>query len=149
MQKTKLLELIAKHFMIDINRMDKAVILRKIVATVCSIISLKTRKETCNPRYVDDWSEEDFIIGHQDVVALILSECLGGKILYNQKYDYYWIKLTNGEYLHAMLFRLPSGSLLIADEELSLDEMITKNKDNVAERFNALKNKILEAFPNQ
>ena len=92
-------------------------------------------RDTCYYKFIWDDKNQPESAGHCRVVALIVNDYFGGKILFshvvgNPKYTHYWNKLTNGKEVD------------FTKDQFSQNLKFTKSK--IILRKQALDNKIIE-----
>lgn len=103
-------------------------------------------KETSYPPDSTKWSKNTPSIGQCAVTALIVNDLLGGKILFNRKFNHYWNELPNHEIIDLTIEQFGEETNMLEAEQIQRIELLNSRGSKTAktlERYKKLKSKVL------
>ncbi len=118
-------------------------VIEPMMQKLTEVVWIIAAKDTCSPDFFAEWSDDNPLIGHSDITALLAHDCFGGTINCDSNHNYFWLQ-TGGNLPFHTFAALKSGSLIVSHETKTAEEMILEDKNDVAKRHNIFKKRAIE-----
>lgn len=139
----QLTELLGKSIGMTSIFFDRGPIMERLAEKLKKTVFIISSKETCCPKLTGEWSEENPVCGHSDVIALLANDCFGGEIFHDINHDYYFTRIANDNFFQSVR-ALKCGSLITAHETVTPEELVWKNNGDIGTRYSIFKKKAIE-----
>jgi len=104
-------------------------------------------KQSCFPGCASDWTPKNPALGQCAVTSLIVQDYLGGDLLFNEKYFYFWNRLPDKSEVDLTRSQFPQGTPIEADK-VELRTYVLESQDAIdattPQRYELLKSRVEE-----